>query len=54
VDNVLWWGKVLEGDRSQDADARRLHAMNAALARDPRVTATLLPLRDGILLLERS
>jgi predicted O-methyltransferase YrrM len=53
VDNVLWWGKVLEGNQSQDADARRLHAMNAALARDSRVTATLLPLRDGILLLER-
>lgn len=54
VDNVLWWGKVLEGDAAEDPDARRLHALTAGLATDPRVTSTLLPLRDGLLLLERT
>lgn len=54
VDNVLWWGKVLEGEGAEDPDARRLHALTAGLATDPRVTSTLLPLRDGLLLLERT
>jgi predicted O-methyltransferase YrrM len=50
----LWWGKVLEGASSTDPDARNLHALTASLSRDPRVTSTLLPLRDGLLLLERT
>ncbi len=48
VDNVLWWGKVLEGPESADADARSLHALNADLHADPRVENLILPLRDGI------
>jgi len=45
---VLWWGKVLEGSDSTDADARSLHALNTDLHADPRVENLILPLRDGI------
>ena len=48
VDNVLWWGKVLEGSESTDADARALHALNTSLHNDLRVENLILPLRDGI------
>ena len=53
IDNVLWWGKVLEGENASDPDARTLHRMNAKLAQDPRVENVLLPLRDGIHCLRR-
>ena len=53
VDNVLWWGKVLEGPASDDADARTLHALNETLRDDPRVENVLLPIRDGIHCLRR-
>ena len=48
VDNVMWWGKVLEGENATDKDARNLHALNAAWREDPRVENVLLPIRDGI------
>jgi caffeoyl-CoA O-methyltransferase len=48
IDNVLWWGKVLEGSNSSDPDARLLHGLNEKLAKDPRVENLILPLRDGI------
>lgn len=48
VDNVLWWGKVLDGNQAPDPDARALHALNEALRDDPRVENVVLPLRDGI------
>jgi caffeoyl-CoA O-methyltransferase len=53
VDNVLWWGKVLDGEASSDADARRLHAINAALYKDERVEGVVLPIRDGIHVIQR-
>lgn len=48
IDNVLWWGKVLEGEAAADPDARALHGLNASLRDDPRVDNLLLPIRDGI------
>lgn len=53
VDNVFWWGKVLKGEDSDDADARRLHAINEALQRDDRVEGVVLPIRDGIHVIQR-
>ena len=53
IDNVLWWGKVLEGPESSDPDARRLHALNEQLRDDPRVDNLLLPVRDGIQILRK-
>lgn len=53
IDNVLWWGKVLDAVNSDDPTALHLHALTSDLAHDPRVRSTLLPLRDGILMMEK-
>ena len=53
VDNTLWGGSVLdESDRSEDTLA--IKAFNEALPRDPRVTCTLLTVRDGVTLIRRN
>ena len=46
TDNVLWQGEVARGSRSREA--RTIRAYNEALARDPRVMAAIVPLRDGV------
>ena len=47
TDNVLWHGAVADPkDRSKDAAAIR--AYNERLSKDPRMLASILPLRDGV------
>ena len=46
TDNVLWSGKVAREDRSAETTAIRNY--NARLAKDPRMLATILPIRDGV------
>lgn len=47
TDNVLWSGKVADPkDRSKDTAAIRTY--NERLAKDPRMLAAILPLRDGV------
>jgi len=47
TDNVLWHGTVADPkDRSKDTAAIRTY--NERLARDPRMLAAILPLRDGV------
>ena len=53
VDNVLWWGKVLPGQGGNDPIAKLLERLTTQLAEDDRVRTTLLPLRDGILMMEK-
>ena len=53
VDNVLWWGKVLDDRKEKDTIAAMLERLATALANDSRVRTTLLPLRDGILMIEK-
>jgi predicted O-methyltransferase YrrM len=50
VDNVLWSGRV-SGARPAEGDeaTEHLRAFNAALLRDGRFEATILPLGDGLL-----
>ena len=49
VDNVLWGGAV--ADRSKDdADTRAIRALNEKVANDKRVTCSLLPVGDGLML----
>ena len=48
ADNVLWSGRVIEGD--PDADTRALMAFNDRVRRDARVEHALLTVRDGIML----
>lgn len=52
-DNTLWSGRVLDsGDNSEGTHAIR--ALNDRLASDPRVTATMLTVRDGVTLVRRN
>ena len=47
TDNVLWRGDVADPkDRSRDTAAIRTY--NERLANDPRMIASILPLRDGV------
>jgi caffeoyl-CoA O-methyltransferase len=52
ADNVLWSGRV-SGARSidaADANANALRAFDTAVLADPRFTATILPVGDGLLI----
>ncbi|MFO7177138.1 MAG: class I SAM-dependent methyltransferase [Pseudomonadota bacterium] len=49
VDNALWDGRV--ADPREDAPSTRaIRALNAFVAQDPRVDASLIPVGDGLLL----
>jgi len=52
VDNVLWQGRVADPSRD-DPDTRSIRALNAKIAVDPRVTAALVPIGDGLTLAVR-
>jgi caffeoyl-CoA O-methyltransferase len=51
ADNVLWSGRASGSRPSEpnDANTAALRAFDAALLADPRFTATILPLGDGLL-----
>lgn len=49
VDNALWSGKVADPG-IVDADTVAIRTLNAKVAKDPRVSASLLPIGDGLLL----
>jgi caffeoyl-CoA O-methyltransferase len=51
ADNVLWSGRV-SGARPDDraAETAALRAFDASMLRDPRFSATILPIGDGLLL----
>jgi len=46
TDNVLWHGEVARKGRSKETDAIREY--NERLSKDPRMIASILPLRDGV------
>jgi caffeoyl-CoA O-methyltransferase len=48
---VLWGGKI--ADPNPDKDTRTMRAFNEKVAADPRVTTLMLPLRDGLSILQR-
>ncbi|HEX9771605.1 MAG TPA: SAM-dependent methyltransferase, partial [Kiloniellales bacterium] len=49
VDNVLWGGAVIDMRRT-DADTEAIRAFNLMVHDDERVTASLLPVGDGLTL----
>jgi len=51
VDNVLWSGKVLL--KEPDKDTRNVLAFNDKVQRDSRVENVLLPVRDGISVMQK-
>jgi len=53
VDNVLWWGKVLPSRTDGDATSEHLESVCAEWAKRSDIRTTLLPIRDGILTIEK-
>jgi caffeoyl-CoA O-methyltransferase len=51
ADNVLWFGKVVN---PQDADAVALDQFNKYVQADSRVSNFLLPVRDGLMIVEKT
>jgi predicted O-methyltransferase YrrM len=51
IDNMLWKGKVIE--ESKDKRTAMIDEFNKKLAQDKRVKALLLPIRDGLFLLQK-
>jgi predicted O-methyltransferase YrrM len=47
VDNVLWNGRVAKYD-VHDGDTDAIRALNATIAKDARVAASLVPIGDGM------
>ena len=53
VDNVLWYGKVLEEAKPNDKDTKILKDFNELAANDDRVETLILPIRDGVSLIRK-
>lgn len=51
IDNVLWSGKVLTD--SHEACTKGIQRVNDFVARHPQLISSLLPIRDGMLLVQR-
>ena len=49
VDNVLWGGRVVQGDAGDD-NTKAIKAFNDMVASDDRVDAVMLPIADGLTL----
>lgn len=52
ADNVLWSGKVLEDPASMDSDTKAIAAFNSKVHTDSRVANLLLPVRDGLMIMQ--
>jgi len=53
ADNVLWSGKVLHPLAENDEETRALVDFNLKIANDPRIEVLMLPLRDGLSLIQK-
>jgi caffeoyl-CoA O-methyltransferase len=54
ADNVLWSGKVIEKEIKQnDKDTHALMHFNRTVLEDQRVSNLLLPVRDGLMILQK-
>lgn len=53
IDNVLWSGEVLKQPPPDESTAA-IQELNRAVSADPRVTAVLVTIRDGILVVKRA
>jgi len=52
IDNVLWSGRVLD-DGASDESTAALRNLNDVIARDNRVEAVMVPIRDGVTIVRR-
>ena len=52
ADNTLWGGKILD-ESAHDAQTAGIRTFNNAVAADPRVEKTIIPVRDGLTLIRK-
>ena len=53
ADNVLYDGEVILPEAEQSKNGKAINAFNEKIKNDPRVTQVLLPIRDGILMMQK-
>ena len=53
ADNILWGGKVALANMPDDAYTKGIMDFNDLVKNDPRVEKTILPIRDGLLLIRK-
>ena len=53
VDNVLWSGKVIDETEEKDPDTEAIRTFNDYVQADSRVKNLILPLRDGLMMVEK-
>jgi caffeoyl-CoA O-methyltransferase len=54
ADNVLWSGKVIDKTAlDKDLDTKKLHEFNDYVMKDSRVSNLLMPIRDGIMMVQK-
>ncbi len=53
VDNVLWHGKIFD-DMAKDEKTESIRNFNANIQKDTRFTSFLMPLRDGVYILQKN
>ena len=50
LDNVLWSGRVSEPKENHDNRTKRIHTLNEKIHGDERVSMSLVPIADGLML----
>jgi len=53
VDNVLWYGKVMQAEALNDKETRGIAAFNELVQADSEVENLMLPVRDGLMMIRR-
>lgn len=53
ADNILWNGKVVEPEAAEEEQTRGILQFNDMVQNDPRVRNVILPVRDGIMLVQK-
>lgn len=53
VDNVLWYGKVVNEAKSKDSDTVAIKALNDYVQEDADVENLMLPFRDGLSIIKK-
>jgi caffeoyl-CoA O-methyltransferase len=53
ADNILWSGKVINPDALDEAQTRGILEFNDLVQNDPRVKNVILPVRDGIMMVQK-
>lgn len=53
ADNILWSGKVVEKLDEKDEQTKGILAFNQKMKDDPRVSQTIIPFRDGLMLIRK-